>query len=135
MKYQIIVTENTEIVPGPAGWNWGTRIGEDRDVERPDWNAYNEFRRKVIDNGGFDRYWGPLDSVYPAEINGSPDLRYAVGTFTFNTLEAVNEFYELIVNGDNPRYPGVYHVKIVEIEDDGTFVSLVKETNTIPFPT
>jgi len=135
MKYQIIITENTELVPGVTGWEFGTRIGQDRDADRPDWNAYNQFRRTVIDNGGWDRYLGPLDYVWPLEVNGTPNELYSVATWCFNTLEAVNGFYELIVNGDNPRYPGVYHVKIVEIEDNGTVISVVKETNTIPLPT
>ena len=133
MKYQIVVHENKELVPGPADWQWGTRIGHDGDRDRESWPEYNAWRRIAIDRGGMPRYWGPLDSVVPLEVNGVPDERYAKTTFTFNDLQTCQEFFDMTTTPDNnAKHPKIYLLKIVEVQDDGTFVRVVTQTNTKP---
>ena len=132
MKYKLSVNERKELAPpvNPDFPNW---VGRPRDYDHPNWPDYNVFRRKVIDNGGLDSTWGPFDSVVPLEVDGKTN-EFVTTTVVYNTLEAIQEFYSLIVDSDNnPRNPGVYYVAITEIEDDGTDVRIVQETNSLPY--
>jgi hypothetical protein len=133
MKYQMISHEHITNVAGPEGWDWGLQTGANRDRDHPLWPDYNVFRRKVIDNGGFDSQWGPLDSINPLVVDGTPNESFAEFIVTFNTLEAASELFDMRVGQDNnPKSSKVYYVKLTEVQDDGTLVSVIKESNSMP---
>jgi len=124
MKYQTITICSNSITS--AKTNTCT-VGWDRFNVTPQWEEFKTLRDTAINNGDLDRYWGPFDAVEEETDNHSRQ------TTTYNTLTGAENYYNLMVdaNSNNPTAPDVFYCKVVEINDDGTFVRLVKESTDL----
>lgn len=92
-------------------------------VTPKDWPAWAEVRARAIENGDLDRYWGPYDSTVD-----DGDLYYRTSA-VWNTLDGAYGLWLLIIGPNNvPKSTEIYHCKIVQIDDNGNVISIIKES-------
>jgi hypothetical protein len=90
------------------------------------WPAFAEVRAKAIENGDLDRYWGPYDSTVD-----DGDL-YLQSSVVWNTLDGAYGWWLLVVGPNNvPKASETYYCKIVQIDDNGNVISVIKESTDI----
>ena len=90
------------------------------------WPLYTSLVQILVENGDLDAVWHELNSVVTL------DDGYVQTTLTFNTLAGAQGYYNLVVDENlDVRVPSkVRNNKIVEVQDDGTFVQTITQSNT-----
>jgi len=90
------------------------------------WPLFTSLVQVLVENGDLDAVWHELNSIMPL------DDGYVQTTLTFNTLAGAQGYYNLVVDENlDVRVPSkVRSNKIVEVQDDGTFVQIITQSNT-----
>lgn len=122
MKYQCIGISLPEAAPRNVPVAGQTNML----TTSPDWADFGSLVTVLVENGDLDAVWHELNSVVTL------DDGYVQTTLTFNTLTGAQGFYNLVVDENSDiRVPSkVKSNKIVEVQDDGTFVQTITQSNT-----
>ena len=99
------------------------------------WTPIARLKEASIANGNLDRYWGPFDYMRNCDDNDPPTTLFV--SAVWNNLEAAESWWTLVIGEDNvPNAAQVLYMKIVEIDDSGNVVRIIKESTDIaPIPT
>jgi hypothetical protein len=136
MKYQTIT--KTPIAPLFSDFSESSypTIGHDRLAPVvTQYSPLATLKEASIANGNLDRYWGPFDYIRNCNDNNPPTTLFV--SAVWNNLEGAEKWWNLAIGEDNvPGVPFILHMKIVEIDDSGNVVRIIKEsTDLTPIPT